>query len=313
MNALITGARGFVAIALGKKLDEVGFKVIRSTRANARAGEIAVGEMDATTDWSQVLSRDIAIVIHTAAKVPDSSGQAESQAAYHLANTLGTLNLARQCAASGVKRFIFLSSIKVLGEGRDQPYCADDLADPTDAYAISKWKAEQGLMQIAAETDMEVVILRPPLVYGPGVKGNFLRLLQTVERRLPLPFGTICNRRSLIYVGNLIHAIQICMTHPAAAGKTYLLSDGDDVSTPELIRRISTAMGHSAHLMPIPVQWMKWAGSLLGKRAAVDRLIGSLAVDIAPIQRELGWSPPFSMAEGLAATAEWYRQREGKY
>ncbi len=221
---------------------------------------------------------------------------------YRATNTEATLNLARQAAQAGVKRFVFISSIKVNGEGRDAPYRETDAAAPEDAYAISKWEAEQGLRQIARETGLEVVILRPPLVYGPGVKANFQRLLQMVRRGWPLPLGAIHNRRSLLYLGNFVDAIRLCVEHPAAAGQTFLLDDGEPVSTPELIRAVARAMGRPARLLAVPVGVLEFAGALLGKRAAVARLTGSLWVDSSAIRSRLGWTPPFSMEAGLAAT-----------
>ena len=241
--------------------------------------------------------------------VPQAESETIGQAnRYHQVNTLGTANLARQCARHGVKRFVFVSTVKVLGEGKSEPYQDTDLAVPADAYAISKWDAEQALWQVAAETGMEVVMLRPPLVYGPGVKGNFLRLMQVIDKRRPLPLGGIHNQRSLIYLGNLIDVIRLCLTHPNAAGKAFLVSDGDDVSTPELVCRIAAALGRRPFLLPVPASWMQWAGRVLGKQAAVDRLLGSLCVDISPLREELDWTPPYSMQAGLEATAQWYRK-----
>ena len=163
------------------------------------------------------------------------------------------------------------------------------------------------LWQISPKTGMEVVVIRPPLVYGPGVKGNFMRLMQAIDKLRPLPLGGIQNQRSLIYLGNLVDVIRQCVTHPNAAGKTFLVSDGDDVSTPELVRRIAAALGRRPFLLPVPVSWMRRAGRVLGKQAAVDRLLGSLCVDISPLREELGWTPPYTMQEGLEATAQWYR------
>jgi UDP-glucose 4-epimerase len=223
-------------------------------------------------------------------------------AAFRSINTVATLNLARQAAQVGVKRFVFVSSIKVNGEGRAVPYRETDAPAPEDAYAISKWEAEQGLRQIERETGMEVVILRPPLVYGPGVKANFLRLIQVVKRGWPLPLGAIRNRRSLLYLGNFVDAIRLCVEHPAAAGQTFLLDDGEPVSTPELIRALARAMGRPARLLAVPVSALEFAGMLLGRRAAVARLMGSLWVDGSAIRSRLGWTPLFSMEAGLAAT-----------
>lgn len=311
MTILVTGANGLIGKALCAALEKSGDRVVRAVRTSTAPGEIAVGDLDRHTEWSAALDTTIDAVVHLAGKVPLSERETAAQVSqYRQANTLGTINLARQCAKIGVRRFIFVSTVKVLGDGKNAPYRADDLARPGDAYAISKWEAEQALSQIARETGMDVVVLRPPLVYGPGVKGNFLRLMRAIEKRHPLPLGAIQNRRSLIYLGNLVNVVRLCLVHPEAPGKTFLVSDGDDVSTPELIRRIAAAMQRRPFLVPVPVAWMEWAGATLGKRAAVDRLIGSLAVNIAPIQETLGWQPPFTMQSGLAATAQWYSKIE---
>lgn len=309
MKILVTGANGLVGRALCSILDQGGHQVIRAVRASTMPWEVPVGDLNEKTDWGEALSPGIESVVHLAGQVPLADGEAGVQGhRYTQVNTLGSAHLARKCARIGVKRFIFVSTVKVLGEGNDEPYRGDDLAIPADAYAISKWEAEQALWLIAAETDMEVVVLRPPLVYGTGVKGNFLHLVQAIDNRWPLPFGAIQNRRSLVYLGNLVDAIRLCLTHPKAAGKTFLVSDGDDVSTPELIRRIAAALGRRPFLVSVLVSWMRWVGELLGKQAAVDRLLGSLCVDITPLREELGWNPPYTMQAGLDATAQWYRK-----
>ena len=223
-------------------------------------------------------------------------------ALYRATNTDATLNLARQAAQAGVKRFIFISSIKVNGEGRHAAYRDTDAPAPEDPYAISKWEAEQGLWRIAQETGLEVVVLRPPLVYGPGVKANFRRLLDTVARGWPLPLGAIENRRSLLYLGNFVDAIRACVEHPAAAGQTFLIDDGQPVSTPELIRAVAQAMGRPARLLAVPVSVLELAGALLAKRAAVTRLTGSLWLDSSLIRVRLGWVPPYTLLQGLDAT-----------
>lgn len=309
MKVLVTGANGLIGSALCSVLDDSEHQVIRAVRIATTLREISVGELNENTCWNEALSAGVDTVVHLAGKVPPTNSDIGNPAnQYHQINTLGTINLARQCIQHGVKRFIFISTIKVLGEGKNKPYRIDDLASPADAYAISKWEAEQALWQIAAETEMEMIVLRPPLVYGPGVKGNFLRLLQAIDNRRPLPFGAIRNRRSLICLGNLIDIIQLCLTHPHAANKTYLVSDGDDVSTPELIRRVADALGRKPFLVPVPVSWIRWAGTILGRQATVDRLLSSLTVDITPLQAELGWHPPYTMQTGLATTAQWYRE-----
>jgi len=302
-RVLVTGATGFVGRALCSQLSATGQVVIPAVRHKAGLpNEVVVGDIGPSTDWRMALQRCSAVV-HLAARVHMMREDMEkSLALYREINTEATLNLARQAVQASVKRFIFISTIKVNGEGRDEPYHEADAAAPEDAYAISKWEAEQGLHRIAEETGLEVVILRPPLVYGPRVKANFLRLLRTVECGWPLPLGAIRNRRSLLYLGNFVDAIRLCIEHPAAAGQTFLLDDGEAVSTPELIRALAQAIGRPARLLAVPVGVLKRAGALLGKRAAVDRLTGSLYVDSSLIRSRLGWAPPHSMAEGLAAT-----------
>lgn len=309
MKVLVTGANGLVGRALCSVLDQTEGQVVRAVRTSTTPWEIPVGELNEDTDWSEALGQNTDVVVHLAGQVPSTDGAVEPTGDRCIeVNTLGTANLARQCAQRGVERFIFVSTVKVLGEGKSEQYRDTDLAVPADAYAISKWEAEQTLWQIAAETGMEVVVLRPPLVYGPGVKGNFLRLMQAIDNLRPLPLGDIQNQRSLIYLGNLVDAICLCLNHPKAAGKTFLVSDGDDVSTPELVRRIAASLGRRPLLLPVPMSWMRWAGRVLGKQAALDRLSGSLCVDVSPLREELGWTPPYTMQEGLEATAQWYRK-----
>ena len=311
MNILVTGANGLIGSTLCVFLEREPHQVFRAVRQAKTPLEISVGDLGHDAHWDDALCSNIDTVVHLAGRVPSTNVSTESQAAeYHRANVKVTINFAHQCAQYGVRRFIFVSTAKVLGEGKDDAYDAEDPAAPEDAYALSKWEAEQALWQISKETGMEVVIIRPPLVYGPGVKANFLQLMRAIDRRLPLPLGAIRNRRSLIFLGNLVDAISLCLAHPDAAGKTYMVSDNDDVSTPELVRRLARALGKSPVLLPAPVGWMRFVGGLLGKASSVDRVVGSFAVDIAPIKKELGWTPPYSMEAGLSATAEWYRHSE---
>ncbi|MBW8305995.1 MAG: SDR family oxidoreductase [Thiobacillus sp.] len=307
MKALVTGAAGFIGNALCKHFSAHGHQVIRAVRRDATlSGDILFSQIDGATDWAEALT-GCDVVVHLAARVHvmDDTAQ-DPRALYQATNTDATLNLARQAAQTGVKRFVYVSSIKVNGEGRDTPYRETDAAAPEGAYALSKWEAEQGLQRIAADTGLEVVILRPPLVYGPGVKANFQQLLRMVEGGWPLPLGAIHNRRSFLYLGNFVDAIRLCIEHPAAAGQTFLLEDGQAVSTPELIRALSHAMGRPARLLAVPVKMLELAGTLLGKRAAVARLTGSLYVDSSAIRSRLGWTPPHTLQQGLAATvAEW--------
>ena len=307
MKMLVTGANGFVGrelcrYLLGRNLFVRG--VVRTEDASLSTGiELAVvGEIGRDTDWTAAL-QGVVVAVHLAARVHVMCDASEEPlTVYREVNTEGTLNLARQASQAGVKRFVFVSSIKVNGEGTELPYSETDTPNPIDPYAISKWEAEQGLRQIEQETGLEVVILRPPLVYGPGVKANFLRLMQAIKKGWPLPLGAIHNRRSLLYLGNFVDAIRVCVEHPAAAGQTFLLDDGLAVSTPELIRAVAHAMGRPARLLAVPVGILELGGALLGKRAAVARLTGSLFVDSSAIRECLNWTPPYTMEEGLAAT-----------
>lgn len=303
MKILVTGATGMVGRGVCEQLSARGYAVVPAVRRlSGLPNEFATGDIGPSTDWHVALGECDAVV-HLAARVHMMEDAARNPLAlYRETNTEATLNLARQAAQAGVKRFVFVSTIKVNGEGHDAGYRETDVPAPGDAYAISKWEAEQGLRPIAAETGLEVVILRPPLVYGPGVKANFLRLIQTVRKGWPLPLGAIHNRRSLLYLGNFVDAIRLCVEHPAAAGQTFLLDDGRAVSTPELIRAVARAMGRPARLLAVQVPLLELAGTVLGKRAAVARLTGSLFVDSSLIRSRLGWTPPYSMEAGLAET-----------
>ena len=309
VSILVTGATGFVGRWLRNQLAAPGQKVIPAVRhESGLTNEVAVGDIGPLTDWRAALV-DCQSIVHLAARVHvmhDSASDPLTR--YRTTNTEATLNLARQASQAGGKRFVFVSTIKVNGEGRDAAYYETDVPAPEDAYAISKWEAEQGLWKIARETGLEVVILRPPLVYGPRVKANFLRLMKMVQKGWPLPLGAIHNKRSLLYLGNFVDAIRLCVEHPAAAGQTFLLDDGQPVSTPELICALAQAMGRPARLLAVPVGLLELAGALLGKRAAVARLTGSLHVDSLAIRTRLGWTPPYSMETGLAATVEAWRR-----
>ena len=302
---LITGATGFVGQALLERLLEYkACKVVVALRyANGfdRCVAHEVGEFSGTPDFSRALSKQ-EVVIHAAARAHIMKDEVvDPLAEYRKVNVEGTLNLARQSAAAGVKRFIFIGSIKINGErtAPGQPFKAEDEVKPTDPYGISKWEAEQGLLQIAKETAMEVVIIRPPLVYGPGVKGNFANLIKLMSRGLPLPLGAIHNRRSYIALDNLIDLIITCIDHPNAANQVFLASDGRDLSTTELLKGLARAMGKPARLLPMPSALLTFAASALGKKLVADRLLSSLQVDISKTQDLLGWTPPISVDEGL--------------
>ncbi len=308
-SVLVTGAAGFVGQALVAALQAQHRDLRRALRHPAPgtgSKDVFVGDIGPDTEWRQAL-QGIDCVVHLAARthVLDEH-DIDPLPVYRHINVDATRRLAQQAAAAGVRRFVFLSSIKVNGESTDtRPFTRDDTPQPLDAYGISKHEAEAALRQIGAETSMEIVILRPPLVYGPGVKGNFLRLLQAVARGTPLPLASINNQRSLVYIGNLVDAIIACIDAPAAAGKTFLVSDGEDISTPTLIRKLAAALGKAPRLLPCPPALLHCGAALLGKRAAAMRLTGSLAVDSSALRQELGWQPRYSLDQGLNATAQW--------
>ena len=314
-KCLVTGANGFVGRALCQFLSARGYAVHAAVRRDGSVvsgvTSFVVGNLGARTDWQEALA-GVECVVHLAARVHQIRDDAAASAQHYFeTNTEGTLQLARASASAGVRRFVFVSSIKVNGEGQGfdptQPaYMERDPPAPADAYAQSKWAAEQGLWQIAAESGLKVTVIRPPLVYGPGVGANFLRLMRWVERGIPLPFGAINNRRSLVYLGNLVDAIATCLEHPAAAGATFLVRDAETLSTPELIRRIAVQFDRRARLFPVPRLGLVGAFTLIGKRAEADRLLGSLVVDDTHLRQVLGWKPPFSIDEGLAATVAAY-------
>ena len=316
LKVLLTGAAGFVGCATGAHLVASGHVLTAAVRTLPQtplpyhAAQItAIGGLESFADWPALLT-GVDVVVHLAARVHVMrDAAADPLAQYRAVNVDGTLNLARQAAAAGVKRFVFVSSIKVNGEERAVAYSEADTPQPKDDYARSKWEAEQGLRQIATATGlegMEIVILRPPLVYGPGVGANFLALLRAVARGVPLPLGAINNQRSLIYVGNLVDAMLRCLEHPAAAGQTFLVSDGETVSTPELVRRMAAALGRPTRLVALPVPLLRAAAMLAGKSALAIRLLDSLSVDDTSIRRDLGWTPPLTLDEGLRETAAWY-------
>jgi nucleoside-diphosphate-sugar epimerase len=312
---LITGTNGFVGQALCLRLMADGNSVVASVRSpeSARSlphgiGGVFIKPLAAETAWSDALS-GVEVVVHLAARVHVMHESASDPLAeFRSVNVEGTRTLARSALACGVKRFVFLSSIKVNGEATTpgKPFSEQDAPAPHNDYSRSKFETEELLRSLTSESPMELVILRAPLVYGPANPGNALRLFQAVHQRRLLPLAAVHNSRSLIYLGNLVDAIAVCCFHPRAAGQTYLLSDGEDVSTPELIRGIASAFGIPARLFPIPPALMLFGATLLGKRAEVDRLLGSLTVDSSRITRDLSWQPPFTLQQGLAATAKWY-------
>lgn len=313
-SVVITGANGFVGRVLCQRLVEDGWYVrgtVREAKKSAGLSPevelIVVGEIGSETDWTSVL-QGVDAVVHLAGRVHIMKDQHADPLAHYLeVNVGGTVRLAEAAADEGVRRFIYLSSVKVLGEMTEaEPFNEHSQPNPQDPYAISKWEAEQALGRIAQETGLEVVVLRPPLVYGPGVRANFFQLMKIVDRGIPLPLKNIENKRSMIYLGNLTDAIVACLVHTNAAGKVFLVGDNETVSTAELITRIAGILGKPPHLFAIPKRWLKLAAAVFKKSAVVDRLIGSLVVDSTNMRRILGWHPPFSMNDGLKITVQWY-------
>lgn len=305
-KVLVSGATGFVGAALVKQLlASPEIQVWGGIRKSGKklpvgAMPLHIGRLGASACCE--LPMGISVLVHCAARahVMDEHSP-DPLAEFRKVNVDGTLNLARQAAEAGVKRFIFISSIKVNGEGTElgKPYTANDAPAPIDPYGISKLEAEQGLFALASAAPMEVVIIRPPLVYGPGVKGNFANMIKLVEKGLPLPLGAIHNKRSLVGIDNLVDLIICCIDHPAAANQVFLAGDGEDLSTTELLRGVGKAMGKPARLIPVSAGLLQFGATLLGKKAMAQRLLGSLQVDINKTCELLGWKPPYTVEEGL--------------
>ncbi len=308
-KVLVTGANGFVGQALCAALRERGEIVRSAVRVAHDAEQVTVGEINANTDWTKAL-QGCATVIHLAARVHvmnDTSSNPLDE--FRKINLHGTENLARQAAAVGVKRFVYVSSIGVNGaltlDGRI--FNELDVPNPHNEYALSKWEAEQSLLRTYQEIGLEIVIIRPPLVYGANAPGNFGQIFNAIARGVPLPLAAAHNARSLVYVGNLVDALITCATHPKAAGKTYLVSDRVDVSTAMLVREIAVALNRPDRSFYFPPAVLRAIAGLLGKSAQVDRLFGSLQIDSQKIRTELGWTPPYTLQQGLQTTADWYR------
>ena len=309
---LVTGVSGFVGSAISAALQRRGSSVVGAVRRAPADGQVAVGDIGRDTDWRGAL-QGVGCVVHSAGRahiVNDTA--ADPLAEFRAVNVQGTLHLAAQAAESGVKRFVFLSSVKVNGEASlpGAPFTAEQKPAPLDPYGLSKQEAEEGLRELAANTGMELVIIRPVLVYGPGVKANFHSMMRWLTKGVPLPLGAINNQRSLVALDNLVDLIVTCIDHPAAANQTFLASDGEDVSTSELLRRMAKALGRPARLLPVPGWLLQTAARLLGKGDVAQRLCGSLQVDISKTRNLLGWTPPVTFDEALQLTANDFLEHQ---
>ena len=345
MRILVTGANGFVGRQLCAELLRQGHEVRAAIRSSAQLPEgveaVVVGNIDSDTVWADAL-QGVDTVIHLAARVHVMKDKAADPFTEFLkVNLYGTSNLAQQAASAGVKRLVYVSTIKVNGEStansnpsdtltpspspskgegnvvdegrKNKVFTESDEPGPQDAYGISKWQAEQALQRISKETKLEIVIVRPPLVYGPGVKGNFFSLLAAIDKGFPLPLAGARNLRSLVYVGNLVDALIACAIHPSTAGQTYLVSDGEDVSTATLVEKISQALGRNNRSFYVSPGLLRAAATVLGRGDQLDRLFGTLRVNDQKLRNELGWVPPYTLEQGLRATADWYRMQHNGY
>ncbi len=310
MNILITGANGFVGRELCQRLTKTDHQIIALSRSVITSNNIRhfeVTHFDGNTDFSEAL-KGVDVLIHLAGRAHVMNDHSsDPYLAYAETNIEVTKNLASQAAASGVKRFIFISSVKVNGEKTlNEAFNEKCSPHPEDNYGKTKFEAELALQLIAKSTNIKVVIIRPPLIYGKGVKANFKNLIKLCQHRLPLPFGAIHNKRSMVYIENLVDFIITCSTHPKAVNETFLISDGEDVSTTYLIRLIREALGVHSRLIPIPQHWLVFLLSLIGKKQLATRLCGNLQVDISKAKTLLGWKPPFSLKQGIQKTLNNY-------
>jgi len=315
MNILVTGATGFVGQPLCDRLVSEN-NIISATIRNVDDKDklpteikpILINSLSDALPTEQLANTEV--VIYLAARVHQMNDNSPNALdAYREINAKAAISLAKQAAEHGVRRFIYLSSIKVNGEGLTDPYSEKDTPNPIDPYGQSKWEGEQGLLKLSQETGLEVVIIRPPLIYGSNVKANFLQLLKIIDKRIPLPFGAINNARSILFVDNLVDAIITCINHANAKNQTFIVSDGEDLSTTDLIRRLGKALGKSPLLLPIPGKLLRLTTKLLGKADIGDRLLGSLQVDSSKIRQMLDWTQPYTVDQGLQATADWFKTR----
>jgi len=303
-KVLVTGASGFVGRALVNELVEKDHSVVAVSRKKLsltkRIEQVQIRDVSEWQNWSDLLT-GVDVIVHAAARVHLMDDDSNALAEYRRVNRDATIQLAKQAAQAGVRRFIFLSSIKVNGESTlpDKSFSESDACMPIDPYGQSKWEAELGLMHMSQETGMEVVIIRPPLIYGPGVKGNFANMMHWVSQGIPLPFARVKNQRSLLALDNLVSFIISCLDHPNAANETFLLSDGEDLALPEIIQKIAHCEGRKARLIPVPVCWMKLVARMLGKSDIANRLFGSLQVNSRKAQELLNWAPVVSIDEQL--------------
>ena len=315
-RVLVTGASGFVGGHLCPELLSEGWAVravVRSTEAAAKLPRgvepFYVSEIGPETDWREGLE-GVDVVAHLAGRAHVTNEEsADPLDAYREINVGGTRRLAEACAGAGVRRLVFVSSVKAVGEGSPTAYTEEGPRRPEDAYGVSKMEAEDALAEVADRTGLEAVVLRPPLVYGPGVKANFRMLMGLVRKGTPLPLGLVKNERSMVYVRNLAATVSLCLEHPAAAGEAFFVADGESPSTRELVVRMGRLMKRPARLVPVPVPLLRLGGRVTGRAGQIDRLVGSLTVSTAKIRRLLGWSPRFSLDEGLRETVDWYASR----
>ena len=305
MRVLVTGASGFAGGPVCRALTAAGHEVTGAVRRESRLPEgtrpVRVGDLGAETDWTDALAGQ-AVVVHLAARAHVmAETEGDPTALFRRINRDGAMRLAEQAAAAGVRRLVFISTVKAQGEVGHMR--VGDLPAPVDPYGIAKWEAEQELAAIAARTGLELVVIRPPLIHGPGAKGNLAALLAVLRRGLPLPLASIHNRRSMVGIANLADLIRVCLDHPAAAGHTFLVRDDCDLSTPDLLRRLGRALGRPARLLPFPPILLRLGAALVGRAAMADRLLGSLTVDDGETRAILGWTPPQTLDQGLAAMA----------